>query len=50
MGTLSSTWKSQWMQKYAACLNDQEIYKIAYPGSHDTGSSDFNTNFEDYVG
>ena len=37
----SSTWKSQWMEKYAACLNDQTIYQIAYPGSHDTGSSDF---------
>ena len=50
MGTQSSTWKSKWMELYAACLNDQEIYKIAFPGSHDTGSSDFNSDFQDYFG
>ena len=50
MGIQSSTWKSQWMQKYAACLNDQEIYKIGFPGSHDTASIDFATDFEDYIG
>ena len=49
MGVLDSTWKSKWMQHYAACLNNQEIYKIALPGSHATGSSNFETDFEDYI-